>query len=117
MSDTKDVVAELAAQIADLRHRLRELDEQRTRLSEQLDQALTRFTAAAAGHTGDNPSKSIDPQIMRVFQRFPDRVLTPRDIAAAMKFRDLPHLTMRLSRMVKAKKLKRVGHGRYLAVT
>ncbi|HEY2093125.1 MAG TPA: hypothetical protein VGJ81_14670 [Thermoanaerobaculia bacterium] len=52
---------------------------------------------------------------MRVFHRFPDRYLGPRDVAAAMDYRDLAHIRMRLSRMVKSKKLKRVGHGRYMA--
>ena len=113
MVDTNDVVADLAAQIADLRGRIRELDDQRAKLSEQLEQALTRFSAAA--HAGAPPPASIDPQILRVFHRFPDRVLSPRDVASALNYRDLPHLTMRLSRMVKAKKLKRVGHGRYVA--
>jgi predicted transcriptional regulator of viral defense system len=61
------------------------------------------------------PSRSIDPAIMRVFQRFPDRYLSPRDVAAAMNYRDLAHIRMRLSRMVKSEKLKRVGHGRYMA--
>ena len=56
-------------------------------------------------------------QIMRVFQRFPDRYLSPRDVASALNYRDLPHIRMRLSRMVKAKKLQRVGHGRYMGVT
>jgi hypothetical protein len=115
MPDTIDVLAELAAQIADTRRRIRELDEQRVRLHEQLDETLARFTALAAGHSGMEPSRSIDPAIMRVFQRFPDRYLSPRDVAAAMNYRDLAHIRMRLSRMVKSEKLKRVGHGRYMA--
>ena len=116
MSDTLSVIAELAAQIADTRRRIGELDGERARLSEQLDQALTRFAALAAGHTGLEPSRSIDPEIMRVFLRYPDRYLSPRDVASALDYRDVAHIRMRLSRMVKAKKLKRVGHGRYVAV-
>lgn len=115
VADTLDVITDLAAQIADIRRQIREIDAQRVRLNEQLDRVLTRFTALAAGHTGTQPSRSIDPEIMRVFQRFPDRYLSPRDVAAAMNYRDLPHMRMRLSRMVKSKKLKRVGHGRYVA--
>ena len=116
MADTLDLIAELAANISDLRRRIRELDDERARLNEQLDQALTRFTSLTTGHAGASPSRSIDPQIMRVFQRFPDRDLSPRDVAAALNYRDLDHVRMRLSRMVKAKKLKRIGHGRYVAV-
>jgi hypothetical protein len=115
MAETIDVITELAAQIADLRRRILELDAERVQLSEQLDRSLLRFSELTIGHTGAQPSRSIDPEIMRVFQRFPDRYLSPRDVAAAMKYRDLPHMRMRLSRMVKSKKLKRVGHGRYVA--
>ena len=116
MVDTIDVLADTAAEIADIRRRVREIDEERARLMEQLEKALVRFTSLAAGHTGMEPSRSIDPEIMRVFQRYPDRYLTPRDVATALNYRDLPHIRMRLSRMVKSKKLKRVGHGRYVAV-
>lgn len=115
MPDTTDVLSETAVQIADIRRKIGELDAQRARLSAQLDEALTRFAGLAAGHTGMQPSRSIDPQIMLVFQRYPDRYLSPRDVAAALNDSDLPHIRMRLSRMVKAKKLKRVGHGRYMA--
>jgi predicted nuclease with TOPRIM domain len=115
MVDTIDVLADTAAEIADIRKRVRELDDERARLNERLEKALIRFTALAAGHTGMQPSRSIDPEILRVFQRYPDRYLTPRDVATAMSYRDVAHIRMRLSRMVKSKKLKRVGHGRYVA--
>ena len=115
MVDTIDVVSDLAAHIADLRRQLKDADALRTRLSEELDQTIAQFTAATTGLSVPRAYSTWDPAILRVFQRFPDRYLTPRDIAIELRSNDLPHIRMRLSRMVKAGKLKRGGHGRYMA--
>jgi hypothetical protein len=117
MVDTIDVVSVLAARIADLRRQIKDADALRTRLSQELDETIAQFTAATTGQSVPRAYSSWDPAILRVFQRFPDRYLTPRDIAIELHSNDLPHIRMRLSRMVKAGKLERGGHGRYMATS
>ena len=51
MNEALDVVSELAAQIAELRQRMKELDAERATVRQKLEEALDRFGIASGAHS------------------------------------------------------------------
>lgn len=118
MTGTVDAVADLAVRISDIRRRLNELESERVRLRNELDEATRRFAAMTTGiHEPTTGSGQMDAEILALFRRNPEIYFSRVDVESHLRRQnwnvDGPYIRTKLSRLAKRGKIRKVGHGRY----
>lgn len=119
MSSASDVISTLALRIAELRRRLEELDAERQKVADELDDCTGRFSALATGiELPRDASGQMTVQIATLFRRNYNRYFTPKEITeflTGLKWQvDMPYVRTKLARLAKRGKIRKVGHGRYM---
>ncbi len=119
MASTSDVISSLALRIAELRRRLEELDAERLKVADELDDCTARFSALAVGiELPKTGSGQMDVQITTLFRRHYNRYFTPKEITEyllGLQWKiDMPYVRTKLARLAKRGKIQKAGHGRYM---
>jgi len=119
MSDTSDVISVLALRIAELRVRLEQLDQERKKVGDELDDCTARFSALAVGiERPSTGSGQMDQEITKLFRRHYNSYFTPKEITEhllRLKWKvDMPYVRTKLARLAKRGKIHKAGHGRYM---
>ncbi|HEX7190443.1 MAG TPA: hypothetical protein VF381_02620 [Thermoanaerobaculia bacterium] len=96
-----------------------ELDAERKKILDELDDCTARFSAAA---TGAQPPKAgsalIDIEIRNLFRRYYDRYFTPKEVTEHLQRLGwriyMPYVRTKLARLAKRNVIRKAGHGRYM---
>ena len=120
MNDPVNRVLDVSRQMHELRERLGQLDTERASIQQQIGVCMEQLAMTAGGHVKPPPHSSMSEQVLWALRRHPDRPLAPMDIAVMLDVRGkqaLTNLRVLMSRMGRDGRARRVGHGRYMAIS
>jgi len=115
MSDHVKQTLDASDRLRQLRARLDELDAERAKLHEQIEACMDELARATGGA---DAGSGLSARILAVLRREPTRAFAPMDVGTALRFRseqDFVNVRVSLSRMSRAGRVRRVGHGRYMS--
>jgi len=119
MSDPIQRVIEVSQHLTELRRRLDELNGERSALEGQIAKCLEQLATLTAGQLIPPATGSLAERIIWLLRRDPKHPLAPSDVAYALGIqskREIMNVRGLMSRMGREGRLRRVSHGRYLAL-
>ena len=118
MSEQIQRVVECSQRLIELRHRLDEVEEQRNAIRGEIDRCLEQLATLTGGQLVPPPNSSPSSRVIWLLRRDPAHPIAPSDVAYALGITgrsELRALRGLMSRMAREGRLRRVGHGRYVA--
>lgn len=120
MDDPVNRVLVISRQMQELRERLVQLDAERAEVQQQIAVCMEQLAQLSNGQVLPPRGSSLSSQVLWALRRHPDRAMAPLDIAAMLNIRgraELTNVRVLLSRMARDGRARRVGHGRYMAIS
>lgn len=120
MDDPVNRVLVISRQMEELRERLVQLDAERAEVQQQIAVCMEQLAQLSKGQVLPPRGSSLSSQVLWALRRHPDRALAPLDVAAMLNIRgraELTNVRVLLSRMGRDGRARRVGHGRYMAIS
>ena len=118
MSEQIQRVVECSQRLIDLRHQLDEVEAQRNALNGEIDRCVAQLATLTGGQLVPPPNSSPSGRVILLLRRDP-HPMAPSEVAQALgvtERTEVRALRGLMSRLARQGRLRKVGHGRYLAL-